>query len=254
MQKALARKFEEFRYCFQHDEIFRDQGFDREDWSRHRSWRRHLPEGLVTVRVLHSLGYPVFYYIACSILVCSYAQWAEDAGAPKIFTRQNQVRSQRYYIALLLTSFAVGLLIVFRTNSSYGRWWEARTVWGGMLNITRNIMRESTSWFPADQEDRLLAVARWTAALPPLLKMHCRWQKDVRLELQDRLLPHELDYIASVMNPPVMAATVLTQLVAAANLPDMLQISLDGQIAKYVDSVGACERLNKQPIPLAYTR
>ena len=51
-----------------------------------------------------------------------------------------------------------------------------------------------------------------------------------------------------------MAATVLTQLVAAANLPDMLQISLDGQIAKYVDSVGACERLNKQPIPLAYTR
>ena len=44
---------------------------------RHRSWRRHLPEGLITIRVLHSLGYPVFYYIAVSILVCSYAQWAE---------------------------------------------------------------------------------------------------------------------------------------------------------------------------------
>ncbi len=46
----------------------------------------------------------------------------QDAGAPKIFTHQNAVRSQRYYIALLLTSFAVGLLIVFRTNSSYARY------------------------------------------------------------------------------------------------------------------------------------
>lgn len=117
--------------------------------------------------------------------------WLQDAGAPKIFTHQNAVRSQRYYIALLLTSFAVGLLIVFRTNSSYARlaqfpaflfltpqlpasvhctcscaslqtdlecaslpistgtavdhrWWEARTHWGGMLGITRNIMRQAS--------------------------------------------------------------------------------------------------------------
>ena len=82
---------------------------------------------------------------------------------------------------------------------------------------------------------------------------HSSWSPCIA-SLQDRLLSHELDYIASVHNPPVMAATVLTQLVAAAHLPDMLQISLDGQIAKYVDSVGACERLNKQPIPVAYTR
>ena len=51
----------------------------------------------------------------------------QDAGAPKIFTHQNAVRSQRYYIALLLTSFAVGLLIVFRTNSSYARWFGSTT-------------------------------------------------------------------------------------------------------------------------------
>jgi len=115
----------------------------------------------------------------------------QDAGAPKVFTQKNAVRSQRYYIALLLTSFAVGLLIVFRTNSSYARsaqlpaslflipqlpasvhctcssaslrtdlgfvslpiptdaaadhrWWEARTHWGGMLGITRNIMRQAS--------------------------------------------------------------------------------------------------------------
>lgn len=47
---------------------------------------------------------------------------SQNAGAPKIFTHENTTRSQRYYIALLLTSFAVGLLIVFRTNSSYARY------------------------------------------------------------------------------------------------------------------------------------
>ncbi len=53
------------------------QGFTRQDWIYHRSWRRHLPEGFAFIRVLHSLGYPVFFYVGVSLLVCVYAQWAE---------------------------------------------------------------------------------------------------------------------------------------------------------------------------------
>lgn len=48
---------------------------------------------------------------------------------------------------------------------------------------------QSTAWFPADEEDKLLAVTRWTAALAPVLKLHCRWQTDVRKELQVKCLP-----------------------------------------------------------------
>lgn len=40
-----------------------------------------------------------------------------------------------------LTSFALALLLVFRTNSSYGRWWEARILWGSQINMTRDIVR-----------------------------------------------------------------------------------------------------------------
>ncbi|KAL0031296.1 hypothetical protein WJX79_001422 [Trebouxia sp. C0005] len=230
VQVNAVPKINAIREWFHHEELFIDEGFTRQDWIYHRSWRRHLPEGFAFIR------------------------WAEDAGAPKIFTHQNAVRSQRYYIALLLTSFAVGLLIVFRTNSSYARWWEARTHWGGMLGITRNIMRQCACWFPEEQQDKLAAVARWTAVLTPLLKMHCRWQTDVHIQLKDRLLSHELAYMISVKHPPNMAATVLTQLIASANLPEMLQISVDKQIVQYIDSVAACESLQKQPIPVAYTR
>ncbi len=40
-----------------------------------------------------------------------------------------------------LTSFALALLLVFRTNSSYNRWWEARILWGSQINMTRDIVR-----------------------------------------------------------------------------------------------------------------
>ena len=46
---------------------------------------------------------------------------------------------------------------------------------------------QSTAWFPATENDTLLAVARWTAALTPVLKLRCRWQTDVRMELQVKL-------------------------------------------------------------------
>ena len=45
----------------------------------------------------------------------------QDRGAPRIFSGANKERAKAYYMALLLTSFAVGLLIVFKTNSSYAR-------------------------------------------------------------------------------------------------------------------------------------
>lgn len=45
-------------------------------------------------------------------------------------------------LPLNLTSFALSLLLVFRTNASYARWDNARKVWGGMLNRTRDITRQ----------------------------------------------------------------------------------------------------------------
>lgn len=41
-----------------------------------------------------------------------------------------------------LTSFALSLLLVFRTNASYGRWDESRKLWGGVVNRTRDLTRQ----------------------------------------------------------------------------------------------------------------
>ncbi len=53
---------------------------------------------------------------------------------------------------------------VFRTNSSYGRWDEARKMWGLMVNRSRDFTRQTTTWFP----DQALPPSTPPTSLPPL--------------------------------------------------------------------------------------
>ena len=62
-----------------------------------------------------------------------------------------------------LVGLALGLLLVFRTNASYDRFWEGRKLWGGIVNETRNLVRVAAVLLTADR-DLLHELARWTAA------------------------------------------------------------------------------------------
>ena len=52
---------------------------------------------------------------------------------------------------------ALSLLLVFRTNTGYARWNEARTLWGGLINNCRNVVRQSSTFFPDDLKHEGLA-------------------------------------------------------------------------------------------------
>jgi len=51
---------------------------------------------------------------------------------------------------------ALSLLLVFRTNTAYFRWNEARTLWGGLINNCRNIVRQTNTFFPDDPKHEVL--------------------------------------------------------------------------------------------------
>lgn len=57
---------------------------------------------------------------------------------------------QEYMAPFELMSFVLSLLLVFRTNSAYGRWWEARIFWGLVTQLTRDIMRETLTFAGMD--------------------------------------------------------------------------------------------------------
>jgi hypothetical protein len=82
------------------------------------SWRRHCPEPLILARVFRMLSMAELWVGLVSTLVALYAAYLQPKdGWP-------QITNQDYLVVFQLTSFAVALLLVFRTNSAYSRWWE----------------------------------------------------------------------------------------------------------------------------------
>jgi ion channel-forming bestrophin family protein len=106
-------------------------------------------------------------------------------------------------VPVTLTSFALSLLLVFRTNSSYGRFDEARKMWGLLLNRSRDIVREAVAFFPAVDKDgnstqHLKATfARWTIAWSIALKCHLRPREDLQGEASKVLDDDELKLLLS---------------------------------------------------------
>ncbi len=109
------------------------------------------------------------------------------------------------------TSVALSLLLVFRTNSSYGRWDEARKMWGGLLNRSRDIMRQGATCFPDDQVEAKKALARWVVAFARALRIHFQPEVTIESELKNILTPAELEMLAKSQHRPVRAIHAISQ-------------------------------------------
>lgn len=148
--------------------LFRRTVFEQEDWTRHRSSDRHSRHilSIASSRVIWSLGPPVLKLTFIAALVA-------------IFNEAVLLHLFPFWVPLLhvdslpfqLTAPALALLLVFRTNASYGRFDEARKAWESNVNRSRDLARQALTWIrlPADLEklDRLLGYCVSTA---PVLK------------------------------------------------------------------------------------
>ena len=70
-------------------------------------------------------------------------------------------------------TLVIGWLLVFRTNTAYARWWEARTLWGALVNASRNLIEKTTVLvnLPHEMQAEIL---RNTIAFPFALRDHLR--------------------------------------------------------------------------------
>lgn len=142
---------------------------------------------------------------------------------------------------LSMLGIILGLVLVFRTNTSYDRWWEGRRVWGQLVNISRSLAR---------QLDAMLGRAEGTAArreryvallsrYPVALKEHLRATAPAER--------HEPNELLSELVRDVHAD------IAAGRLPREAIKSLTPLLSAFDDVCGACERIRRTPIPFAYS-
>src|SRR5262245_55963868 len=68
---------------------------------------------------------------------------------------------------------ALSLLLILRTNAGYDRWWEARKLWGGIVNQSRNLAVDALAYGPADAAWRREFLT-WIAAFPHVVRCSLR--------------------------------------------------------------------------------
>lgn len=102
-------------------------------------------------------------------------------------------------------NLVLGLLLVFRTNNSYDRYWEGRKAWGQMVIALRNLARTMQVSIPVSNEVEWQAKKRalhLLIAFPIAVKLHLRQNPDDQ-ELTDLLSPEECATLAQVPNRPL---------------------------------------------------
>lgn len=153
-----------------------------------------------------------------------------------------------------LLGFIISLLLVFRTNTAYDRWWEGRKQWGALVNVSRNFALKLTA-FKGPKSllyQELMALDR---AYSNVLRHHLRLKEpsvvaDFLPEFIDQKTRDQLMHV-----PNFIAAQMqyrLHQFKDDEQLDTATYLALLQDVEKFTDICGACERIRKTPIPYTY--
>ncbi|CAK0783433.1 hypothetical protein CVIRNUC_006632 [Coccomyxa viridis] len=231
---------------------YRRVNFTFADWVAHRStsrYARHL-SGIFQSRIFRGLLPTLLGVMSTAVSVGIYETLRDHhvfipSDWPSLTVEANQ--------AFNLTSFALSLLLVFRTNESYSRWLEARKAWSGILIRTRDLVRMTSVWFPDDPARKAL-IQRWAIAFVRCAMDHVREDCDLEPHLKRTLLEGEVAALMAAEHKPNFILRILTELIWQADLLEGQTVRLDETMSFFEEQIGTCERLLKTPIPLSYTR
>ena len=166
------------------------------------------------------------------------------------------------HIPLALFGSAIGLIVAFRNNSSYGRWWEARTLWGGIVNNSRSWARQVLSAIaPQKESDRadvrtmqcrlvtlqiawVHALRQQLRGLPPLDDLHGMLPEEDLVALQSQ------KNVAFTIQ--IWQGEILRQALEKDWIDSLQWANMDNTLNDLADFQGGSERIKNTPMPKQY--
>jgi len=149
---------------------------------------------------------------------------------------------------------AISLILSFKLNQSYDRWWEARKVWGAIVNDSRTLMRQ-TLVFPQPSTGLSDRIGRRQIAFSYCLGQTLRGQ-DWSLGAGPYLRDDELVVMSGQANKPLWLlqghADDITQMARTGALTDYQRMALDDTLTRLNDSMGKAERIRNTVFPRTY--
>lgn len=154
-----------------------------------------------------------------------------------------------------LLGFVISMLLVFRTNTAYDRWWEGRRLWGALVNNSRNLALKMHSLLsdvqPSERDFFKVMIPNFAFALKNHLRGHF-----TENEFTDSILFKLTDLRRQDHIPNQIARALLDRVVDLQRrgilLPEHL-LYLNNELQSFMDICGACERIHKTPIPYSYS-
>jgi len=156
-----------------------------------------------------------------------------------------------------LLGFAISMLLVFRTNTAYDRWWEGRKLWGALVNNSRNLALKLKAMLPESEIAQRSFFRKIIPAYANALHQHLR-REETRLELfEDEEHKHVFSKIDTAKHVPNQMALLMYQHIHHLHQQGKISgeqlIFLNGELQSFTDICGACERIKNTPIPFSYS-
>ena len=157
-------------------------------------------------------------------------------------------------LPLLGTGLAVFLGV--RNSTAYARWWEARTLWGTIVNQSRNLARTLATLMARSESD----AARRCLVLDQIAWAHavrCTLWRDDPLPDIARMLPADVvGRVANAANVPFAIQREMAEVLAAEVRGDRLDpvssAAINSVLSALTDAQGGLERIRNTPIPRQY--
>lgn len=163
---------------------------------------------------------------------------------------------------LAILGTAVSIVLGFRNNSAYGRWWEARMIWGGIVNQSRTWAAQVTTCLTPGEGEQ----AEAAALEKELIYRHIAYLNALRIQLRQQQVWHEVTPFLPEAEGQQLATwrNQATQINArnAARLRDALDrgwldpfrhVALLDTVEQFYELQGKCERIKNTPLPRQYS-
>lgn len=155
----------------------------------------------------------------------------------------------------------ISLLLAFRSNQAYDRWWEARNLWGRIVNDSRSFARQvlsfiDTSYDETDKREMKERIIKRQIAWCYSVSEHLRGQ-DTRQSLNRFISEEEKQAISSADHVPLALmdqhANDLRLLLRLNWINEYQQVAMDATLIQFSNSMGGCERIKNTVFPVTYS-
>ncbi|MFL0162577.1 bestrophin family protein [Aquirufa salirivi] len=149
-----------------------------------------------------------------------------------------------------MLGFVISLLLAYRTNTAYDRWWEGRKLWGALVNNSRNLAMKLSVMLEHESDKHFFQ--KVIPAYASILSKHLSNEESalVLFEGLDLHIDHQKHKPNQVAK---MLFTKVKDLYQSKKLTGDQLIVINSELQSFTDICGACERIKNTPIPYSYS-